>query len=101
MKMQIFQVSVGLLMMCRVIVCPFPPSHPYSFLNPVIDPWWSQLDQDTQKDIYNLWEQHEPSLFALSMYIFLQGVPYHWIHFVFVIFPGSGAHTEELFIAIG
>ena len=71
MKMQIFQVSVGLLVMCRVIVCPFPPSHPYSFLNPVIDPWWSQLDQDTQKDIYNLWEQHEPSLFALSMYIFL------------------------------
>ena len=66
MKMQIFQVSVGLLLMCCVIVCPFPPSHPYSFLNPVIDPWWSQLDQDTQKDIYNLWEKHEPSLFALS-----------------------------------
>ena len=24
-----------------------------------------------------------------------------WIHFVFVIFSGSRAHTEELFIAIG
>ena len=33
--------------------------------------------------------------------IMLQGVPYHWIHFVFVIFSGSRAHTEELFIAIG
>ena len=31
----------------------------------------------------------------------LQGVPYHWAHFVFVIFSGSRAHTEELFIAIG
>ena len=32
---------------------------------------------------------------------FLQGVPYYWAHFVFVIFSGSRAHTEELFIAIG
>ena len=31
----------------------------------------------------------------------VQGVPYHWIHFVFVNFSGSRAHTEELFIAIG
>ena len=31
----------------------------------------------------------------------VQGVPYHWAHFVFVIFSGSRAHTEELFIAIG
>ena len=31
----------------------------------------------------------------------VQGVPYHWAHFVFVIFLGSRAHTEELFIAIG
>ena len=31
----------------------------------------------------------------------IQGVPYNWIHFVFVIFSGSRAHTEELFIAIG
>ena len=31
----------------------------------------------------------------------LQGVPYHWAHFVFVIFSGSRTHTEELFIAIG
>ena len=25
----------------------------------------------------------------------VQGVPYHWAHFLFVIFSGSGAHTEE------
>ena len=31
----------------------------------------------------------------------VQGVPYYWAHFVFVIFSGSRAHTEELFIAIG
>ena len=31
----------------------------------------------------------------------LQGVPYHWAHFLFAIFSGSGARTEELFIAIG
>ena len=31
----------------------------------------------------------------------LQGVPYHWAHFVFVIFSGSRAHTEELFKATG
>ena len=49
-----------------LVVCPFPPSHPYSFLNPVIDPWWSKLDKDTQKKVYNLWEKHEPSLFALG-----------------------------------
>ena len=26
----------------------------------------------------------------------LQGVPYHWAHFLFAIFSASGAHTEEL-----
>ena len=31
----------------------------------------------------------------------VQGVPYYWARFVFVIFLGSRAHTEELFIAIG
>ena len=49
-----------------LVVCPFPASHPYSFLNPVIDPWWAKLDKDTQKQVYSLWENHEPSLFALG-----------------------------------
>ena len=31
----------------------------------------------------------------------VQGVPKVRLHFVFVIFSGSRAHTEELFIAIG
>ena len=31
---------------------------------------------------------------------YLQGVPKVRLHFVFVIFSGSRAHTEELFIAI-
>ena len=38
---------------------------------------------------------------TLSSISLVQGVPYHWAHFVFVIFSGSRAHTEELFIAIG
>ena len=37
----------------------------------------------------------------LQIFHILQGVPYYWAHFVFVIFSGSRAHTEELFIAIG
>ena len=36
-----------------------------------------------------------------AMQSFLQGVPYYWAHFLFAIFSASGAHTEELFIAIG
>ena len=38
---------------------------------------------------------------TISIKICIQGVPYYWAHFVFVIFSGSRAHTEELFIAIG
>ena len=37
----------------------------------------------------------------VSTHLHVQGVPYYWAHFVFVIFSGSRAHTEELFIAIG
>ena len=33
-------------------------------------------------------------------HLILQGVPYHWAHFVFAIFSGSRAYTEELFVAI-
>ena len=33
--------------------------------------------------------------------LIIQGVPHYCFHFVFVIFSGSRAHTEELFIAIG
>ena len=41
-----------------------------------------------------------PILADMFAYTYLQGVPYHWAHFVFVIFSGSRAHTEELLIAI-
>ena len=58
---------LGLSALAGLVVCPFPASHPYSFLNPVIDPWWSKLDKDTQKQVYSLWEKNEPSLFALGM----------------------------------
>ena len=38
--------------------------------------------------------------FVSTFNLYLQGVPYYWAHFVFVIISGSRAHTEELFIAI-
>ena len=38
---------------------------------------------------------------VLFIQFYLQGVPYHWAHFLFAIFSASGARTEELFIAIG
>ena len=41
--------------------------------------------------------KHNTGHFSLGRYV--QGVPYHWAHFVFVIFSGSRAHTEEHFIA--
>ena len=53
---------------------------------------------------YKYCEHHQasvsPSFAALSCPV-LQGVPHYCFHFVFVIFSGSRAHTEELFIAIG
>ena len=55
-----------ILQAAALVVAPFPESHPYSFLNPVIDPWWHQLDQDTQLQLYTLWETTEPSLLAFG-----------------------------------
>ena len=58
------------LQAASLILAPFPETHPYSFLNPVIDPWWHQLDEETQMNIYALWESTEPSLFAFGIHIF-------------------------------
>ena len=61
---------ISAFLLCIVagfVTAPFPETHPYSFLNPVIDPWWAQLDKETQMSIYQLWERHEPSLFALGV----------------------------------
>ena len=41
------------------------------------------------------------SLILISTHLDIQGVPYYWARFVFVIFSGSTAHSEELCIAIG
>ena len=56
----------AVLQAVTLVLAPFPESHPYSFLNPVIDPWWHQLDEDTQIKIYALWETTEPSLIAFG-----------------------------------
>ena len=61
--------TVVVLQAVTLVLAPFPESHPYSFLNPVIDPWWHQLDEDTQMNIYALWETTEPSLFAFGIRI--------------------------------
>ena len=56
-------------------------------------------------DLCGQGQASKPHLYFKSLARFrknriLQGVPYHWIHFVFVNFSGSRAHSEELFIAI-
>ena len=53
------------------------------------------------KMVMHLSSAQERGLLFSHPGVFLQGVPYHWAHFVFVIFSGSRAHKEELFIAIG
>ena len=55
---------------------------------------YNKMDVPRSDTICNIWK-HTATIYVI------QGVPYHWIHFVFVIFSGSRAHTEELFIAIG
>ena len=62
-----FLVLTLLLQAVTLVLAPFPESHPYSFLNPVIDPWWHQLDEQTQIKIYALWETTEPSLIAFGI----------------------------------
>ena len=63
--------------------------------------------EDDKKMLWSSWitfknnENIDMSKRADDEEIFIQGVPYYWAHFVFVIFSGSRAHTEELFIAIG
>ena len=57
---------LSVLQAASLVLAPFPETHPYSFLNPVIDPWWHQLDQETQVKIYALWETTEPSLIAFG-----------------------------------
>eukprot|EP00092_Neocalanus_flemingeri_P018185 GFUD01019682.1.p1 GENE.GFUD01019682.1~~GFUD01019682.1.p1 ORF type:complete len:225 (-),score=54.16 GFUD01019682.1:10-684(-) len=47
-----------------LVVAPFPVGHPYHFLNPFIEPWWHQLDEETQKAVYSVWEEKEPLLLA-------------------------------------
>ena len=52
--------------------------------------------------IFHPWHIYWGQTLCVAWYLLmLQGVPYYWARFVFVIFPGSRAHTEELFIAIG
>ena len=70
---EIFRVNsmmrVSLLLVLQaacLTLAPFPQTHPYSFLNPVIDPWWPRLDKQTQMNVYALWETHEPSLLAFG-----------------------------------
>jgi len=62
-----------LLIVCvEKVVAPFPPSHTFHFLNPVIDPWWYKLDEESQKEVYSWWEAKEPYLEALAEAIHLK-----------------------------
>ena len=70
---------------------------PIAFAVSIIHLIWP-VKFDIYHDIYPI---HYINQHYLKNQYILQGVPYHWAHFVFVIFSGSRAHTEELFIAIG
>jgi len=62
----VFRVLVMTIFHSVLVVAPFPPEHPYNVLNPLIDPWWEQLDKKTQKEVYSVWTQFEPLLLALA-----------------------------------
>ena len=49
-----------------MVVAPFPPEHPYNYLNPFIDSWWHDLDEETQKQVYSSWEDFEPLLLTMA-----------------------------------
>lgn len=56
------------------VSAPFPPSHPYSFLNPVLDPWWHDLEPATQKQIYSMWEKVEPLKLSLANQVIYESI---------------------------
>lgn len=62
----VFRLSLLTIFLAVLVVAPFNPEHPYNVLNPLIDPWWEQLDKKTQKEVYDVWTQYEPFLLALA-----------------------------------
>ena len=75
------------------VFAPFPPSHPYSFLNPVLDPWWHDLEPATQKQIYSMWEKVEPLKLSLANQVIMKAfIPkiddVKIIRRIFDIYPG-------------
>ena len=63
---------------------------------------WQDYHHDHLDTVSSFHIMHIPDKVGnFWIFRYLQGVPYYWAHFVFVIFSGSIAHTEELFIAIG
>ena len=62
----VVRLSVMTILYSVLVLAPFGPEHPYNILNPLIDPWWEQLDKKTQKEVYSVWTQFEPLLLALA-----------------------------------
>jgi len=62
----VVRLSVITILYSVLVLAPFGPEHPYNILNPLIDPWWEQLDKKTQKEVYSVWTQFEPLLLALA-----------------------------------
>ena len=60
----IFTLSATTILLSVLVVAPFPPTHPYNFLNTIIEPSWLQLDSETQAKVYSVWAHHEPFLLA-------------------------------------
>ena len=64
MPQLIYTFSATTVLLSVLVVAPFPPTHPYNFLNPIIEPSWLQLDSETQAKVYSVWAHHEPFLLA-------------------------------------
>jgi len=61
---------VSLLFLFVLIGAPFPKNHEYNAFNTMIDPSWSQLDDDTQTNIYKSWLSIEPKMKAMIDYAY-------------------------------
>ncbi|XP_040569756.1 uncharacterized protein [Lepeophtheirus salmonis] len=60
---------LGLLVFFHILhtsYAPFPEGHPYTFLNPLIEPWWNKISGNTQRQVLSAWKTVEPTAFALS-----------------------------------
>jgi len=55
-----FFLAATISFLCDVAYAPFPAGHPMNFANPVIEPVWDKLSDETQAEAYDGWIRVEP-----------------------------------------